>query len=236
MTAPKRPFVMVIGGAKISDKVEAVVNLTHIADQVLVGGGVANNFLKAEGFAIAKSFIQDTPADLKKKGVNYVAVAEDLLAETQADKTLLDNFIPLPKIVYPIDVLAGTSPEATTSHSLELTQPEPTGLKSNDMFLDIGPKTAHLYAALIAQAGTVFWNGPMGVFENPIFATGTKKIAHAIATTKAVTILGGGDTEAAVAALDLESKFDYISTAGGAALEYLAGKELPGLQPLLDEN
>ncbi len=234
MTNPRRPFVIVIGGAKISDKVEAVVNLTHLADQVLVGGGVANNFLKAEGFEIAKSFIQDTPADLKKKGVDYVSVADHLLAETKASKQLIEKYIPLPKIVYPIDVMAGSGLEARTSHPLDLTQKTPEGLRADDMFLDIGPKTAHLYAEIISRAGTVFWNGPMGVFENKEFALGTRRIANAIAKTKATTILGGGDTQSAIGHFGLSQKFDYISTAGGAALDFLAGKELPGLKPLLD--
>lgn len=238
LTKPKRPFVMVIGGAKISDKVEAVVNLTHLADLVLVGGGVANNFLKADGFAIGKSYIQDTPADLKKKGVDYVAVAEHLIEETKPERILKDGYVPLPKIIYPTDVVVGTSLEAKASQIIDLANDgkvESDRVKPNWMFLDIGPRTIKLYQELINQAGTVFWNGPMGVFENPSFAAGTRHIAKAIAKTKATTVLGGGDTMAAIEQFGLTTEYDYISTAGGASLEFLAGKMLPGVKPLLEK-
>lgn len=234
MTKPKRPFVMIIGGAKISDKVSAIENLTTIADAVLVGGGVANNFLKADGFDIAKSYLQDAPADLKKQGIDYVDVAEELLEETKQDRLMIDGYIPLPKIVYPTDVLAAKNPESNTSQQVELiNNNHEVAMQQNLMYLDIGPKTTHLFKEVILQAGTIFWNGPMGVFENKTFETGTKEVAMAVAKASATTILGGGDTIAAVRAFGLEDRFDYVSAAGGAALEFLSGKTLPGIEPLL---
>ncbi|HYD34846.1 MAG TPA: phosphoglycerate kinase [Vitreimonas sp.] len=230
---PARPFVVVIGGAKISDKVEAVVNLAHLADVVLLGGGVANTFLKADGLEIHKSYLQDAPADLKKKGIDYVHVAQDLLSETKLEKVWLDGFIPLPKILYPLDLVAAPALDSTTTQTVDLTHDAADTPNDQElMYLDIGPKTIHLYEALLKDAQTIFWNGPMGVFEQPQFATGTKAIATAIANNPHTTVLGGGDTLAAVAATGVESKFKYISTAGGASLEFLAGKQLPGLAPL----
>jgi 3-phosphoglycerate kinase len=234
MTKPKRPFVMVIGGAKISDKVAAVEHLTDIADAVLVGGGVANNFLKAEGFKIAKSYLQDTPADLKKKGVDYVDMAEDLINDTKQERLMIDGYIPLPKIIYPTDVIAAPSLESKSGKTIELVNGErDQAIADNLMFLDIGPKTIRLFKEVILQAGTIFWNGPMGVFEKTAFADGTHEIAKTIAKSSATTILGGGDTIAAIEKFKLRGRFDYVSTAGGAALAFLAGKELPGVTPLL---
>lgn len=237
MTKPKRPFVMVIGGAKISDKVAAVEHLTKIADAVLVGGGVANNFLKADGFEIANSYLQDAPADLKKQGVDYVEVAEELIEETKQNRMIIDGYIPLPKIIYPIDVIAAPTIESTKGELIELVNAdedeELKNRKKRLMYLDIGPKTIKLFTDVLEQAGTIFWNGPMGVFENETFANGTTAIAKVIAQSKATTILGGGDTIAAVRAHKLEDRYDYISAAGGAALDYLSGKTLPGVEPLL---
>jgi len=233
ITNPKKPFVMVIGGAKISDKVEAVTNLNKIADVVLVGGGVANNFLKAEGIEVHKSFLQDTPADLKKQDIDYIQVADDLIEDNRTEKILKDGYIPLPKLIYPIDVIAAKNLESTKTQTIELVR----NVKDTDddkdlMYLDIGPKTIRLFQEIILQAGTVFWNGPMGVFEKPQFEEGTKEIARAIAKTGATTILGGGDTLGAIDKFGLEERFDYVSAAGGAALDFLAGKELPGLEAL----
>jgi 3-phosphoglycerate kinase len=231
---PARPFVVIIGGAKISDKVEAVVNLAHLADVVLLGGGVANNFLKAEGLEIHKSYLQDAPADLKKKGINYVNVAAGLLAEAKLEKIWLDGHIPLPKILYPLDVVAARSPESEKTEVIDLTSDAADTPRDKAlMYLDIGPKTIQLYEDIICAAKTVFWNGPLGYSEKTPFAAGTRKIAQAITQSDATSIVGGGDTVNAVDHLGLEAKFDYISTAGGAALEFLAGKKLPGLEPLM---
>lgn len=231
---PSRPFVVVIGGAKISDKVEAVVNLAHLADVVLLGGGVANNFLKAEGLEIHKSYLQDAPADLKKKGIDYVNVAGDLLAKTKLEKVWLDGFIPLPKILYPLDVVAARSPASEKTQLIDLTHDAADTAHDKElMYLDIGPKTIRLYSEIIATAKTIFWNGPLGYSEKTPFAAGTREIAKAITASQATSIVGGGDTVNAVDKLGLEAKFSYISTAGGAALEFLAGKTLPGLAPLM---
>jgi len=234
MTKPKRPFVMIVGGAKISDKVEAIEHLTSIADVVLVGGGVANNFLKADGFDVQKSYLQDTPADLKKKGTDYIEAAAEMIHDTKQDRLLKDGYIPLPKIIYPIDVIAATSPKSKSGKVIELVNGNHhEATKKGLMYLDIGPKTIKLFQEIILQAGTVFWNGPMGVFENKAFANGTREIGQTVAKATATTILGGGDTIGAINDFKLNGRFDYVSGAGGAALEFLSGKMLPGIKPLL---
>ena len=222
MHEPKRPFVMIIGGKKIADKVGAIENLTKIADTVLVGGAAANNFLKAEGFDIANSYL----------GENFVNFANKLLDENKQEASLLNDYLPIPKIIYPLDVIAATSPEATQVKTLNLLDPKNKDIADELMFLDIGPKTIELFSQIIKQAKTIFWNGPMGVFENPRFAQGTKKIAQAVASSKAYSVLGGGDTLSAINQFNLSDKYDYMSAAGGAALEFLSGKSLPGLKPL----
>jgi 3-phosphoglycerate kinase len=231
---PKKPFVIVIGGAKISDKVEAVKNLSQIADIILVGGGVANNFLKAEGLEIHKSYLQDASPDEKKQGVDYVKVAEDLIEDHKTERVLKDGYIPLPKILYPTDVIAAKNPDASNSQTIDLTHDMKDTPDDKDlMYLDIGPKTIKLYQEVILQAGTVFWNGPMGVFEKNNFTNGTHEIARAIARSSATTILGGGDTIAAISKFRMDDRFDYVSAAGGASLDFLAGKELPGLKKVI---
>ncbi len=234
MDNPSHPFVAIVGGAKISDKVEAIRNLSKVADVVLVGGGVANNFLKADGVDVFHSYLEDTPADVKKEKVSFVAVAEDLLEETKTEKMMLHDYIPLPKILYPSDVLAADKIDHTTKKKI-ITLANGNGHeeRQNWMFVDIGPKTQKLYRNIILQAKTVFWNGPMGVFEKEAFSQGTKTIAKAMAKAKAKTVVGGGDTISAVKKFGLENHYDYLSAAGGAALELLGGKMLPGLKPLL---
>ena len=228
---PKKPFVMIIGGAKISDKVSAIENLAKIADTVLVGGGVANNFLKADGFNIAKSYLQDDPADMKKQGKNFVEFADKLLDTNQQEHTLIDNYIPLPKIIYPIDVMTGKNLDDKNAKEVNLLDCVEGSCYTNDeMFLDIGPRTIKLFSKVIENAKTIFWNGPMGVFENKTFSRGTKKIAHAVSLASGESILGGGDTISAIKKFKFDNDdFTYISTAGGASLEFLSGNELPGL-------
>jgi len=236
MHEPQRPFVMVIGGAKISDKVEAVQNLAQIADAVLIGGGTANNFLKAEGIDICKSLVEEPKDSLqnkKQRSVNYVEVAQDMIEQTRTSKILLDGYIPIPKIILPIDVIAAKGIEESESEIIELLNcktHEPA--KQQLMYLDIGPKTIKLFKEILLQAGTIFWNGPMGVFEKDQFATGTKEIARTIAKAGATTILGGGDTIASIRTFSNENRYDYVSAAGGAALAFLAGKQLPGIEAL----
>jgi phosphoglycerate kinase len=234
MSDPDRPFVAVVGGAKISDKVDAIRNLSKIADVVLVGGGVANNFLKADGIDVYHSYLEDAPADIKKKKMSFVTVAENLIEETKSEKMMLHDYIPLPKILYPSDVLAADDLEKPTRQkTIVLANGNSHERKRDWMFVDIGPKTQKLYRDIILQAKTVFWNGPMGVFEKPAFANGTKAVAQAMAKTKAKTIVGGGDTIRAIKELGVENHYDYVSAAGGAALEFLGGEVLVGLKPLL---
>ena len=225
--------VMVVGGAKISDKISAIENLTQIADAVLVGGGVANNFLKAEGYNVCKSYLQDKAVS-DKKNTNFVQFAKKLITKTKHDRILKDNYIPLPKIIYPIDVKAAPALTSKTSCEIELINGyHKQAMKKDLMYLDIGHKTTKLFTDLINQAQTVFWNGPMGVYENPTFESGTQIIAQNIANAQAYSIIGGGDTIAAINSLNPKGRYDYISAAGGAALEFLSGKVLPGIKPLL---
>ena len=232
MTQPKRPFFAIVGGAKISDKIAVLEKLLEVADAVLVGGGVANNFLKAEGIEICKSYLQDVPADLKKEGIDYVGLANKLIEETKTEKILKDGYVPLPKILYPLDVVAATSPKSTKAQIIDLTNGKCDLNDKNLMYLDIGPKTTRLYQELIAQAKSIFWNGPMGYFEKTPFKKGTAKIAKSLASSKAITIIGGGDTIRAISDLKLTKKYTHVSTAGGAGLLFLAGQELPALKPL----
>ncbi len=236
MDKPKRPFVVVLGGAKISDKVGAIKHLAKLADIVLIGGATANNFLKAEGFEIYRSFVEEKANVKKGEVLDYTKVAAQIIAEHKTEKVLKDGYVPLPKLVYPIDVVAAPSIETNRKRETQVID------LSHDMkdveesvqllYLDIGPNTRKLYEEIIAGAGTVFWNGPMGVWENPLFAAGTKAIGKAIVNAKAKTVLGGGDTIAAAHHFHVEHRFKYISAAGGAALEFLAGYSLPGIKPL----
>jgi len=228
MDRPEHPFVMIIGGAKISDKVEAVKNLHQIADIVLIGGGVANNFLKAEGIETHKSCLEDEAAG--KEAVDYVAIAQKLIKDNQTERMLKDGYIPLPKILAPIDVVAAKDKASADTEIIDLTHDMADTPNDKDLrYFDIGPRTIHLFTDLILQAKTIFWNGPLGVFEQEQFASGTREIARAVAKSGAETILGGGDTIAAIHQFGFEDRYDYVSSAGGAALEFLAGKELPGL-------
>lgn len=236
MEKPKRPFVVVLGGAKISDKVGALENLSKLADIVLIGGAAANNFLKADGFEIYRSFVEEkVGAGAKDK--DYSKVARKIIKEHKTEKVLKDGYIPLPKILYPIDVVAAPTFDTkrkTRVKTLDLhTHMADTDESVQLFYLDIGPKTRKLYSEIIAKAGTVFWNGPMGVWENSLFSEGTKTIAQSIVKTKATTVIGGGDTIAAAHHFHVEQKFSYVSAAGGAALELLSGELLPGLKPLL---
>ncbi len=241
MENPQKPLVIILGGAKISDKVGAIEHLAKIADIVLVGGAVANSFLKADGLEIYKSFIEDAPADLKKKNINYTDVASSLLEAHKNEKMLMDGYIPLPKIVYPIDVVAATSLDETNKNKTEIIDLTIDHTKMHEhhnkglLYLDIGPNTIKLYQEIISQAKTIFWNGPMGVWENPILATGSKKIAASVALNPGLSIIGGGDTISCATHFGLEKEYGYVSAAGGAALDLLSGKKLPGLTPLEDK-
>lgn len=234
---PKKPFVAVLGGAKISDKVGAITNLTRLADIVLIGGAIANNFLKAEGFEIYRSFLEEKTNVKDGPQEDYTAVAAQLIDNSKTERVLKDGYIPLPKLIYPIDVIAAPSIETTDqSKTKELDLSHDMADREEHIklvYADIGPKTLKLYTEILADAGTIFWNGPMGVWENEIFSKGTKLVAKAITESKAHTVLGGGDTIAAARHFNYIKDFDYVSTAGGAALEFLGGDVLPGIEPLL---
>ena len=209
---PARPFVAILGGAKVSDKIEVVENLMKIADAMLIGGGMAYTFLKAQGLTIGKSLVENDKIDLAKK----------ILGDAKAR-----NF----KFLLPSDHV--TAPE------FKAVAPATTGdvaaTPAEQMGLDIGPKTSKAYAAEIAKAKTIVWNGPMGVFEMPAFAKGTLEIAKAVAAATdsgATSIVGGGDSVAAVHQSGVAGKISHISTGGGASLEFLGGRKLPGVEAL----
>jgi phosphoglycerate kinase len=218
---PARPLVVVLGGAKMSDKVAVLQHLLDIADKVLIGGGAANVFLKAKGYRIGRSLIESSFVDkAKRKNVNIVKFAQHLL---RVDKD---------KLVIPVDMLSGNKIDENAL--VELVDLEKgQNIDKRWLFLDIGPKTVANYLVELKKARTIFWNGPMGVFEERKFAFGTKKIAEAVARSQAVSVIGGGDTEIVVAKYRLEGKFTHVSTGGGASLEFLSGKELPALKNIL---
>src|SRR5256885_1863608 len=214
VTNPARPFVAILGGAKVSDKIEVVENLMKIADAMLIGGGMAYTFEKAQGFPIGKSLVENDKIDLAKR----------LLANAKARKF---------KFLLPTDHI--TAPEfKADAHA---TTGNVNATPANQMGLDIGPKTIAAYAAEIAKAKTIVWNGPMGVFEMPSFAKGTLEIAKAVAKARnagATSIVGGGDSVAAVHQSGVADKISHISTGGGASLEFLGGRKLPGVEALTD--
>lgn len=232
ITHPRRPLIIIVGGAKISDKIDSIVNLAKIADAILIGGGVANNFFKAVGLAVQKSYLQDSPADLSKVGLSYVDIAQNIVEDNLSERLLKDGYIPLPKIIYPVDVIAATSPDARKTQTINLTSAKQFEQREDLMYLDIGPKTVRLYRELINQAGAIFWNGPLGYSEKSLFSTGTKTIARTVAKSKAFTLVGGGDTIAALEKFGYTKGINYISLAGGATLEFLASRPLPGLEIL----
>ena len=216
VTNPARPLVAILGGAKVSDKIEVVENLMKIADAMLIGGGMAYTFEKAQGLSIGKSLVENDKVELAKR----------LLAEAKAR-----NF----KLLLPSDhvIAAELKPDA------KATVCEVSATPADQMGLDIGPKTIAAYAAEIATAKTIVWNGPMGVFEMPAFANGTLEIAKTVAaatTAGATSIVGGGDSVAAVHQSGVANNISHISTGGGASLEFLAGRKLPGVEALSNKS
>jgi phosphoglycerate kinase len=206
---PEQPYVVVLGGAKVSDKLNVIQALLPKVDKLLVGGGMCFTFLKAQGHEVGKSLLED----------DMVATCRDLLSEARG------------RIVLPVDVLAATQFSIDAIHD---TVPA-TEIPEDRLGLDIGPQSVALFAEAIAPARTVFWNGPMGVFELAPFAAGTRGVAEAITKIDGFSVVGGGDSAAAVRTLGLdESAFGHISTGGGASLEYLEGRTLPGLAALED--
>ena len=207
---PDRPYVVVLGGSKVSDKLGVINNLISKVDKLLIGGGMAFTFLKAQGFEVGDSLLEVDRIDEVKQ-----------LMKTAQEKNV--------EIVLPIDVVISKELDGSAPVSIVDAHQIPVGQKG----LDIGPKTSELFAKKIGEAKTVVWNGPMGVFEVNAFASGTKTVAQALANSDAYSVVGGGDSAAAIRLLGLdESKFDHISTGGGASLELLEGKVLPGLAVL----
>ncbi|MEV4398006.1 phosphoglycerate kinase [Nonomuraea sp. NPDC049607] len=208
----ERPYVVVLGGAKVSDKLGVIANLLTKVDRLLIGGGMAYTFLKAQGYEVGRSLLQEDQLDQVRGFLD------------EAGRRGVD-------LVLPVDVLAAVTFAADAEHEVV----EATAIPADREGLDIGPKTRELFASKLADAKTVFWNGPMGVFEFDAFSGGTRAVAEALIGSDAFTVVGGGDSAAAVRRLGLpEDGFSHISTGGGASLEYLEGKTLPGLAALED--
>ncbi|MFF3912720.1 phosphoglycerate kinase [Streptomyces sp. NPDC001852] len=213
----KRPYVVALGGAKVSDKLAVIDQLLGKADRLLIGGGMAYTFLKAKGYEVGISLLQE---DQIPAVTEYMERAEKQGVE----------------LVLPVDVLVSREfPDLKTKAPSEYTVVDADKIPADQEGLDIGPKTRELYASKLADAATVFWNGPMGVFEHPDYAQGTAAVARALVDSDGFTVVGGGDSAAAVRTLGFdENAFGHISTGGGASLEYLEGKTLPGLAALED--
>ena len=207
---PVRPFVAILGGAKVADKLNVISNLLEKCDTLIIGGGMAFPFLKAEGKEIGKSLVDDTKLDYCKE---MMAKAEKLGK----------------KLLLPVDAVVAASFPDPIDAEIPVENVSVDAIPDDKMGLDIGAESAKLYAEAVKSAKTVVWNGPMGVFENPVLAKGTIAVAQALADTDATTIIGGGDSAAAVNQLGFADKMSHISTGGGASLEFLEGKELPGV-------
>ena len=212
LTRPGRPFAAVIGGAKVSDKIGVISSLLDIVDIIIIGGGMANTFLKAQGHNVGKSLLEIDKVDLARRTIDE--------AKSKGVKFLL-----------PVDVVVapGFTPEA------EQKTVSVDGIPAGWMAMDIGPKTIWMFTGALKTANTIVWNGPMGVFEMVPFARGTEAIALALAETKAITVVGGGDSVAAVRKTGVSGKITHVSTGGGATLRFLEGKKLPGVAALMDE-
>ena len=209
---PKRPLVAILGGSKVSSKIGVINNLLDIADTIIIGGGMAYTFAKAQGGSVGKSLLE----------ADWLDYCNEMIEKAKAKGV---------KLLLPEDTQCAAEFSADAKPVLHDTMEIPDDM----MGMDIGPKTIAAYTAAVKDAGTVIWNGPMGVFEFPSFAEGTRAVAKALADTNAITIIGGGDSAAAVAQLGYADKMTHISTGGGASLEFLEGKELPGVACLLDQ-
>lgn len=213
---PVRPFVAILGGAKVADKLNVISNLLEKCDTLIIGGGMAYTFLKAKGLEVGASLVDDTKLDYCKEMIAK--------AETLGKKLLL-----------PVDTAIAKSFPNPIDAEIPAEYVDCDAIPADVLGLDIGPKTAEVYAEAAKTAKTVVWNGPMGVFENPVLAKGTIAVAKALAETDATTIIGGGDSAAAVNQLGFGDKMSHISTGGGASLEFLEGKELPGVAAANDK-
>ena len=207
---PERPFVAILGGSKVSDKINVIRNLLEKVDTLIIGGGMAYTFLKAQGYEIGNSLVDDSKIDYCKE---MIQKAKDLGK----------------KLLLPVDSVTVTAFPNPIDAEIDVETYAVEDMPADREGCDIGPKTAEMYADAVTSAKTVVWNGPMGVFENPILAKGTIAVAKALAATDATTIIGGGDSAAAAEQFGLADKMSHISTGGGASLEFLEGKELPGV-------
>jgi phosphoglycerate kinase len=214
LDAPAKPFVAILGGAKVSDKIEVIDNLLGKVDALLIGGGMAYTFLQAQGQGIGKSLVEADKVDVAKQALEK-ARERGVRFLLPVDHVLADKFAADAKT----QVFSGQG-----------------DFPADWMALDIGPKTVEIFSKEIADAKTIVWNGPMGVFEMPAFAKGTTAIAHAVANSQATSIVGGGDSVAAVRQAGVTDKISHISTGGGASLEFLEGKKLPGVEALTEKN
>ena len=213
---PVRPFVAILGGAKVADKLNVISNLIEKCDTLIIGGGMAYTFLKAKGYEVGTSLVDDTKIEYCK----------EMLAKAQANGK---------QLLLPVDTaVAGSFPNPIDAE-IDVDYVDSDSIPADKMGLDIGPKTCELFANAVKSAKTVVWNGPMGVFENPVLAKGTIAVAQALADTDATTIIGGGDSAAAVMQLGFADKMSHISTGGGASLEYLEGKVLPGVAAIAEK-
>jgi phosphoglycerate kinase len=210
LTAPEHPFMAILGGAKVSDKIGVIDNLLTKVDGLLIGGGMANTFLKAQGYEICQSLVEDDSLDVARETLKRAGE----------------------KLALPVDVVVADRFDAEANSEIVSVDQVPEDWR----ILDIGPETVDLFKQRLAGARTVVWNGPMGVFEFPRFAAGTEAIARILAESGATTIIGGGDSVAAVEQAGLADKMTHISTGGGASLEFLEGKELPGVAALLERR
>ncbi len=213
---PVRPFVTILGGAKVADKLAVIENLLNKADALIIGGGMAYTFLKAQGYEVGLSLVDNEKLDYCK----------EMLERAKAKGV---------EILLPVDCVITKSFPSPIDAKIDIEYVDIDSIPADMESLDIGPKTRELYANKVRTAKTVVWNGPMGVFENPILAEGTIAVAKALAETDATTIIGGGDSAAAVNTLGFGDKMSHISTGGGASLEYLEGKELPGIVAMTDK-
>ena len=215
---PQRPFVAILGGAKVADKLNVISNLLEKCDTLIIGGGMAYTFLKAQGNEIGKSLCDETKLDYCKEMLEKAAKLGK-------------------KLLLPVDAtITAQFPDPIDDATIATETVDIDKIPADKMGMDIGPKTQAMYAEAVKSAKTVVWNGPMGVFENPVLAVGTKEVAKALAETDATTVIGGGDSAAAVNQLGYGDKMTHISTGGGASLEFLEGKELPGVAAADDKD
>ena len=214
---PKRPFVCILGGAKVADKLSVIENLLSKADTLIIGGGMAFTFVKAQGCEIGTSLVDDSKIDYCREMLQKAA-ASDV------------------EIILPVDAVVAKAFPDPIDAPIDVEVVPIDAIPADSMGLDIGPKSAEIFAKVVAEAATVVWNGPMGVFENPTTAKGTLAVAQALADSDAVSVIGGGDSAAAVNQLGLGDKMTHISTGGGASLEFLEGKELPGIAAMADKD